>query len=659
MKTILSIVCFIASLSAWAEHLQETLTSPNGKLEAVFSIDNEGMYIQLSEGKTVLLDKSPIDLEIQGKGFASRRLKMGKVKRNKVKESVKAPFYRQPQFESEYQQSIISLSNGMAIELRLFNDGFAYRFSTTGYKNRQYKIQSEKAEFRFNEDFTSYLPYSTNPKKPEAQAFQATYDVKPLSQQATNNLAFLPAVVDAKKAKLTLMESDLESYPGMFIKPDGKSLKASFAKYPKTFDYYTWRYQRYVTSTEDYIATCKGNRNFPWRIIAVSHDDTEMPVNNLVYALAKPNRIGDTSWIKPGKVAWDWWNDWGVSGVDFKAGINMPTYQHYIDFAAKYGLEYIILDEGWFKPSVNDMLTVIPELNLPELVAYGKKKGVRIILWTVFNILDDNLEKICKTYSDMGIAGFKADFLDRDDQEGVEMIYRIAEVCAKYHLMLDYHGIYKPTGINRTYPNIVNFESCFGMEEAKWTKHDEKDMPLYDVTFPFIRMQTGFVDFTPGGMRNATAKDFQPIYYNPLTMGTRCHQLAMYVIHDSPLTMLADNPTAYEQEPDFTRFMASIPVVFDQTVIPQGKMGEYIVTARRSGTTWYVGGQTNWSERDLTLSFSFLPASTYEAIFYTDGVNADKNACDYKVHKQQVNNSTSLPVHLASGGGFVIKLTKK
>ena len=469
MKTILSIVCFIASLSVWANHLQETLTSPNGKLEAVFSIDNEGMYIQLMEGKTLLLDKSPIDLEIQGKGFASRLSKIGTVKRNKVKESVKAPFYRQPQFEIEYQQSIISLSNGMAIELRLFNDGFAYRFSTTGYKNKRYTIQSEKAEFRFNEDFTSYLPYSTNPKKPEAQAFQATYDVKPLSEQATNNLAFLPAVVDAKKAKLTLMESDLESYPGMFIRPEGKSLKAWFAKYPKTFDHYTWRYQRYVTSTEDFIATCKGNRNFPWRIIAVSHDDTEMPVNNLVYALASPNRIGNTSWIKPGKVAWDWWNDWGVSGVDFKAGINMPTYQHYIDFAAKYGLEYIILDEGWFKPSVNDMLTVVPELNLPELVAYGKQKGVRIILWTVFNILDDNLEKICKTYSDMGIAGFKADFLDRDDQEGVEMIYRIADVCAKYHLMLDYHGIYKPTGINRTYPNIVNFESCFGMVEAKWT----------------------------------------------------------------------------------------------------------------------------------------------------------------------------------------------
>ena len=659
IKNFLTILCLLISsnLSAVGGH---KLKSPNGNLEAELIIEEDGIFLQLKEGETVLLDKSRIDLEIEGKGFASNKVyhSIKKYTSKSVKETIKAPFYRNPEFESEYQQSHTNLNNGVAIELRLFNEGLAYRFCTTGFKNKEYKIKNEIAEFNFSDNFVSYLPYSTNPKKPEAQAFQATYDVKPLSEQTTNNLAFLPAVVDAKKAKLTLMESDLESYPGMFIKPEGKSLKAWFAKYPKTFDYYTWRYQRYVTSTEDYIATCKGNRNFPWRIIAVSHDDTEMPVNNLVYALASPNRIGDTSWIKPGQVAWDWWNDWGVSGVDFAAGINMDTYKYYIDFAAKYGLSYIILDEGWFKPSVNDMLTVIPELNLPELIAYGKQKGVRIILWTIFNVLDDNLEKICKTYSDMGIAGFKADFLDRDDQEGVEMIYRIAEVCAKYHLMLDYHGIYKPTGINRTYPNIVNFESCFGMEEAKWTKHDEKDMPLYDVTFPFIRMQSGFVDFTPGGMRNATAKDFQPIYYNPLTMGTRCHQLAMYVIHDSPLTMLADNPTAYEQEPEYTRFIASIPVTYDETKIPMGKMGEYIVTARRKGNNWYVGGQTNWSERDLTLSFSFLPSGNFEAVIYKDGVNANKNACDYKVETLQVNNSTSLPIHLASGGGFAIRLIK-
>ena len=355
-------------------------------------------------------------------------------------------------------------------------------------------------------------------------------------------------------------------------------------------------------------------------------------------------------------MAWDWWNDWGITGVDFQAGINMDTYKYYIDFASAYGLDYIILDEGWYNPKSGDMLTTIDAIDLPELVRYGQSKNVRIILWTVFNVLDKDLEAACRKYADMGIAGFKVDFLDRDDQEGVDMIYRIADACARHHLMLDYHGIYKPTGINRTYPNIVNFESVFGMEEAKWTKHDEKDMPQYDVTFPFIRMQCGFVDFTPGGMRNATAKDFQPIYYNPLTMGTRCHQLAMYVIHDSPLTMLADNPTAYMAEPEYTKFVAGIPTVFDETRILDGKMGEYIVTARRKGSTWYIGGQTNWTGRDLTVDLSQLGLKAgAKAIVYRDGVNAERNGCDYKTEIRNVSGSDKITIHLASGGGFVIK----
>ncbi len=357
-------------------------------------------------------------------------------------------------------------------------------------------------------------------------------------------------------------------------------------------------------------------------------------------------------------MAWDWWNDWGITGVDFKAGINTETYKHYIDFAADYGLNYIILDEGWYDPKSGNMLSVIDDLDLSSLIEHANQKNVKIILWTVFNVLDKNLDLICKKYSDMGIAGFKVDFLDRDDQEAVEMIYRIADVCARYHLLLDYHGIYKPTGLNRTYPNVINFESVFGMEEAKWTKHDEKDMPLYDVTFPFIRMQCGSVDFTPGGMRNATAKDFQPVYANPMTMGTRCHQLAMYVVHDSPLTMLADNPTSYMREPEFTRFMAQIPTIFDNTVILDGKLGEFIVTARKSGTDWYLAGQTNWSERDITLDLSQLGTPTlYNAIIYSDGMNADKNASDYQVIQKTINTATPFKIHMASGGGFVCKLS--
>jgi alpha-glucosidase len=417
------------------------VTSPNGK--NVATVDDALNIRVAHNGKQVVTVKASL----------RDGLRIASVKSKSINETIQAPFYRQKEIRIAGNQLDVKLNDGFSLQIRAYDEGVAYRFSTTNKK--QTIIYNETADFSFPEDSKAWLAYSTNDEKPFAMAFQNFYDETLLSK-AKDKYIFLPATIQSGGVKVTILESDLRAYPGMFMKADGLKLRAAFAKYPKTLDRYPWRGMTYVADTEDYIAKSTGARTYPWRVMAITEKDTEMPVNNLVYALATPNQIGDTSWIRPGKVAWDWWNDWGVSGVDFAAGINMDTYKYYIDFAAKYGLSYIILDEGWFKPSVNDMLTVIPELNLPELVAYGKQKGVRIILWTIFNVLDDNLDKICKTYSDMGIAGFKADFLDRDDQEGVEMIYRIAEVCAKYHLMLDYHGIYKPTGINRTYPNIVN-----------------------------------------------------------------------------------------------------------------------------------------------------------------------------------------------------------
>lgn len=383
-----------------------------------------------------------------------------------------------------------------------------------------------------------------------------------------------------------------------------------------------------------------------------------MPVNNLVYALASPNRIGDCSWVKPGKVAWDWWNDWNLKGVPFKAGINMDTYKYYIDFASRNGLEYVVLDEGWYDPKSGDMLTVIPELDLPELVRYGKSKGVELVLWTVFNVLDSQLDEACRKYSEMGIKGFKVDFLDRDDQTAVEMIYRIAAKAAEYKLMLDYHGIYKPTGLNRTYPNVVNYESVFGMEEMKWSEV-EKNMPLYDVTFPYIRLMAGYVDYTPGAMRNLSKRDFQPMYSTPASMGTRCHQLAAYIVHDSPFTMLCDAPTNYLKEQECVDFISSIPVEVDSTFIYSGKLGESIVTVRKKDINWYIGGMTNWDERDITLDFSFLgKGEKYRCTLFKDGINASRQAEDYVKQTFIVDANTKLPIHLASGGGFALKLER-
>jgi len=648
MKKIILFVLCLCTLNSVAKEF--IVTSPDGRLKAVVV---DGITYSVYCDDQLLMKDNQIGLNIQGEGMQTR---ISSSKKDKGKETLKPILYRQKEIKTEYNTLTLKLKGETSIEFRAYNEGIAYRFVTN--RENDFIVDNETAEFNFANDYTAYLPYSTNKKNPMAMAFQATYDVAPLSQ-CQSALAFLPATVDCQTCKVTLMESDLEAYPGMFVSAKGSSLKGVFAPYPKTTDYYPWRKQLYVTGQESYIAKCKGKRSFPWRVIAISRDDREMPVNNLVYLLASGNRIGETEWIKAGKVAWDWWNDWGLQGVSFKAGINMDTYKHYIDFAAKYGLEYIILDEGWYEPKSGDMLTSIPEINLPELVSYANKKKVGIVLWTVFNVLDDQLDEACKKYSKMGIKGFKVDFLDRDDQTAVEMAYRIAAKCAEHHLLLDYHGVYKPTGINRTFPNIVNFESVFGMEETKWTPHDGKDMPLYDVTFPFIRMQTGFVDFTPGGMRNASKADFQPVYSNPMTMGTRCHQAAMYVIHDSPFTMLADNPSAYEREPEYTRFIASIPTDWDETIIPQGKMGEYIVTARRTGEDWYVAGQTNWNDRKINLKLDFLGAGKYKATILTDGANATKCATDYRLAQKEWTKDVEYLVSMAPGGGFVVHLEKQ
>ena len=630
------------------------LSSPDGKISVEIKADDNLSYLVRHEGE-VIVAESEISMTLADGTVIGASPRISSAKRNHVTEVIDAPLYRQKSFVSEAEEIVLKMKNGFSVRFRAYDDGVAYRFETS--RKDETVILGETAEVNFGEDRTAWLPYTTNEKNQIAMAFQNTYDNCRLSD-AKDLLAFLPATVDCGKVKVTLMESDLESYPGMFVSVDKekKGLKGVFAPYPKTTDFYPWRVQEYVTEAEDFIARTTGARSYPWRVLAVTACDSQLPVNNLVYALASPSRIEDTSWIKGGKVAWDWWNDWGLSGVDFVAGINMDTYRYYIDFASANGIEYVVLDEGWYNPKSGDMLTVIPELDLPELVAYGKSKNVDIILWTVFNVLDSQLEEACDKYKEMGVVGFKVDFLDRDDQTAVEMAYRIADACARHQLTLDYHGFYKPTGLNRTYPNVINFEGVFGMEEVKWAVPGT-DMPLYDVTFPFIRMSSGPVDYTPGAMTNASKADFQAIYYNPMSMGTRCHQLAAYIVHDSPLTMLCDAPTNYKGEEECVEFIVSIPNDIDKTVIPAGKIGEYIVSAREKDGKWYVGGMTNWDARDVEVCFDFLPEGrTFEAVLFVDGVNADKQGEDYRVEKKNVKKGDIVKIHMASGGGFAMKL---
>ena len=651
---ILSLLLFIGNAPLAAKVKNYTLSSPDGGLKVEIST-GDGLSYRIMHENDTILSHSNIGLVLADGTLVGKSSRVTRERRKKIEDKVESPFYRFKEFIAACNELDLKLQGGFGVTFRAYDDGVAYRFYTTVAS--EVTVKDEMAEFNFPQDYTAYLPYTTNDKKPMAMAFQNVYDITPLSK-AQPKLAFLPVTVDCGSVKLTLLESDLEAYPGMFVQSQqGKyGLKGVFAPYPAKTDFYPWRKQEYVTETTDFISRSRGSRSYPWRVLAITEKDTDMPVNNLVYALASPNRIGDTSWIKTGKVAWDWWNDWNLKGVPFKAGINMDTYKYYIDFASRNGLEFIVLDEGWYDPKSGDMLTVIPELDLPELIVYGKSKGVEIVLWTVFNVLDSQLESACKKYADMGIKGFKVDFLDRDDQTAVEMVYRIAEMTARYKLTLDLHGIYKPTGINRTYPHIINFESVFGMEEVKWTDI-KNNMPLYDVTFPYIRMMAGPVDYTPGAMRNATKADWRAMYYTPASMGTRCHQLAAYIVHDSPFTMLCDAPTNYLNEQECVDFIASLPVEVDSTFIASGELGKYIVTVRKKDVNWYIGGMTNWDERDVQLDFSFLPEGmSYTAVLFKDGVNANKQAEDYRKETIRIDKDSRLTLHLASGGGFAMKL---
>ena len=632
-----------------------SVSSPDGSITVTISDDEKNVpsFSIAVDGRTVI-GPSAFALDIRGVRPASRIT--GIKNRIGLHEHIKAPFYRQPEFDFDYNLLRVRLDNGIMTEWRATDEGIAYRYETS--IRDSVIIENETLSLGFTGDPTVYLSFSTNDKNPMAMAFQSCYDVTPLSH-AGERLAFLPATADMGDGlKITILESDLESYPGMYLQADtaAGSLDARFAPLPKTFGYHPVRRQRYVSETEDHIARTAGTRTFPWRVLAITPRETDMPVNNLVYALASPSRIGPADWIKPGKVAWDWWNAWGLKGVPFEAGINTETYRYYIDFAADNGLEYIVLDEGWYTPRSGDMLTVIDAIDLPGLISYGRSKGVGIVLWTVFNVLDDQLEEACRRYSAMGIKGFKVDFLDRDDQEAVEMTYRIADACARHGLFLDYHGIYKPTGLSRTYPNVLNYEGVFGLEEIKWTK-PTTDFPRYDVTFPYIRMMAGPVDYTPGAMTNATRADWKARYYHPMSMGTRAHQLSCYIIHDSPFTMLCDAPTNYRGEEECVGFIASLPVVFDKTRVIDGQLGEYIVTMRTAGECYYLGGATDWNPRDITIDLSFLPDGTsYRMTTICDGPNAHNHAEDYIMRTDTVSGSSRPVIHMAPGGGFAARL---
>ncbi|QSX41412.1 glycoside hydrolase family 97 protein [Shewanella cyperi] len=543
---------------------------------------------------------------------------------------------RQAKIRNHYRGLTLSFDTGFQLELRAFNEGVAYRFIAG--KHPATGLKGETAEFNLAKGSFGYFPFEKNFRS----ATQPLFTPTATKSLGGDQLGSLPALFVSKGVNLLLTETDLQHYPGLWLRGDGRG--GVFGVHPRELDK--------EGNEIDSHASIEGNRSFPWRIIGVARSDAALLDNQLSFLLSEPSRIKDVSWIKPGKIAWDWYNENHLKGVDFKSGINTDTYKYFIDFAAKFGIENILLDDGW--STHEDVLTVLPGIDMQAILAHAKEKGVKVQLWVPWSGLEPQMEQAMKRYAQWGISGLKIDFMNSDSQRMVDFYWRTAATAAKYKLMVNFHGAYKPAGIHRTYPNVLTREGVKGLENHKWS---DSITPTHNLHLPFIRMITGPMDYTPGAMRNAQRKNFAAIFSRPMSLGTRAHQVAMYVLYESPLQMLADTPSSYEAEPEIPRFIAAIPTVWDDYRVLEASIGDYLVMARRAGKDWFIGAMTNEQPRDFQLDLGFLAPGRYRLTLCRDGINADENAEDYRIETREVNAGDRLAITLAPGGGWAAKVT--
>lgn len=626
--------------------------SPDGNIAVVVEAGDKLQWSVQHKGQQIIAP-SAISLQLSD-GVLGDKAAVSSAPTKKVNAVINAINYKKAIINDQYQELTLNCKGNYGINFRVYNDAVAYRFFTK--RKGEIIVKNEEANFNFTDDYKSFIPIQWDYRdgKNFNSSFEALYHEIKLSQFPKDSLAFLPLLVEAGAKKVVVLEADLEDYPGMYLdlNSTGKGFKGVYAPYPVAADTVGINY--IPTKREEYIAKTNGTRSFPWRAIVISEQDKDLLNQDIVQKLAAPSRLIDISWIKTGLVAWDWWNARNISGVDFKSGMNTPTYKYFIDFAAANKIPYIILDGGW--SARFDLFKVNPNLNLPEIISYGKNKGVDVILWASWYAILQQMDRAFPEYSKMGVKGWKIDFIDRDDQVAVASTYEIARKAAEHKLLIDYHGVFKPTGLQRTYPNVIGYEGVKGLENFKWANEDQ---PRYTTTIPFIRMMAGLMDYTPGAMRNSSEANFRTINSDPMSKGTRCHQLAQYVIFESPLQMLSDNPTIYQREQECTDFIAKMPTTFDETVALDGKVAEYVALARRKGGDWFVGAMSNWTPREITLDFSFLPEGTYEAEIFKDGINADRQATDYKREILSVSKNTKQAIRLSPGGGWAARIYKK
>ena len=637
-----------------------SVESPDGSMCVKVSVKGETTWSLYVDGKLVC-GPSAISMTLSdGKvyGHSGRPENFSLISRQG---QIKAPVYRKSVIDDCFNELTLDYSD-YAVQVRAYDEGVAYRFRSKS--TEPFRVENEQASFMFPDDWKCYVPYSNNDDTDlNAQffcSFENRYQHIPLSGWDTKRIAFLPVMIDAPDGvKLLITESDLRSYPGMFLSnwDQDNSLTGVFAPLPDQIEQGGHNMlQGIVKTRKGYIAEKQGATDFPWRIIAVSRRDIDMADNDMVYKLAKPSDPAmDFSWVRPGKVAWEWWNDWNIRGINFQPGVNTATYKHYIDFASENGIEYVILDEGWSVNLAADLYQIVPEIDLNEILSYAEKKNVGIILWAGYWALNRDIEGLFKHYSEMGVKGFKIDFMDRDDQMILDFLEESASIAARYHLLVDYHGTSKPSGLHRTYPNIINYEGIHGLENMKWSPASV-DQVTYDVTVPYIRFMAGPADYTQGAMHNATRSQYRPSNHSPMSQGTRCHQLAEYIVFSSPLNMLCDSPSNYREEPECTAFISAIPTVWDRTRALDGEITEYAVIARQKDNTWYVGALNGWKSRDLDLDLDFLGQGDFSMTVFSDGADADVNAQAYTVTQSMLPESRHVRIHMASGGGWIARI---
>lgn len=651
MKKVLSIGLAMLAFFPMSVGAKELFVdSPNGKISVTVSIDSVISWSARC-ADTEIIAPSEISMTFRDGEVIGRNPKLRKSTVENVDETIDAVLYKKKKVADRYNELKMQFRN-YALYFRAYDDGIAYRWETNFKSKIPVVVQVEKAEFCFaGEDHDVTVGYvRANEKDVYSQSFENEYRTINLKGMSDFWPAFAPILVGMPNGiKVAITDADLIDYPGMFLKKTGDTrLTGDFAPFvKKEVQGGHNNLQALVEERADYLAETTGKRFYPWRAVIIAEEDKDLLNSDMVYKLATPCQVDDVSWIKPGKLAWDYWCAWNIYGVDFRAGVNTETYKYFIDFASENKIEYVLLDEGWAMST--DIMTPVEDIDLPEIIEYAKRKNVSILLWAGWLPLDQKMDEALKHYSDLGVKGFKVDFMDRDDQRIVNFCTRLAKKAAEYHLLIDLHGCYKPTGLQRTYPNVINFEGVYGLE---YLKGDYPDMPRNDVTIPYLRMLAGPVDYTPGAMVNANRESYKGIWGTPMSQGTRAHQVALYVVFEAPLVMMADSPNNYRKEQETTDYIAQLPTVFDETVSLAGKVGEYAAVARRKGDKWYVGAITNWDKREISLDFSFLSQGLWKAEIFKDGINADRNGNDYKIEEQNIVSGKKLKVTMAPGGGW-------